>query len=108
MALDPAAMEAVDVARDRAAGGDDYELRALEALRDYPVAIEQFLTDPAYLGSDALYPAVLNELVELNNPLRPGCDHRARLWTPYSEAVLTGGIGSAKTTIALLSTAYQL
>ena len=30
------------------------------------------------------------------------------MWTAYSEAVLTGGIGTGKTTIALYSTAYQL
>jgi hypothetical protein len=108
MSIDPAAIEALKAAKARASEGDDYELRALHALKTYPVSVDQFVRDPAYLGSEALYPAILKELIELNNPPQPGCQHRARIWTPYSEAILTGGIGSGKSTLALYSTAYQL
>lgn len=108
MAVDPAAREALDLAIARDEEGDDYELRSIRALREYPVSVEQFVEDPAYLGSDALYPAILEATIELNNPEQPGCAHRARLWTPYSEAVFTGGIGSGKSTLALYSLAYQL
>ena len=84
--LDPAAIEAVEVARKKAAAGDDYEWNALQSLRDYPVSVEQFVTDPSYLGSDALYPVILKELIKLNNPRYSGCEFRSRIWTPYSEA----------------------
>jgi hypothetical protein len=108
VALDPAAREALDLAVARAEEGDEYELNAIQTLRDYPVAVEQFVEDPAYLGSDALYPAIMDELVALTNPEQEDCKYRARLWTSYSEAVLTGGIGSGKSTLALYATAYQL
>ena len=108
MAVDPAAKEALDLAVARADEGDDYELRAMRALREYPVSVEEFVEHPAYLGSDALYPAITEALVELTNPEQPGCKHRARLWTPHSEAVLTGGIGCGKSTLAVYAIAYQL
>lgn len=61
-----------------------------------PVPIERFIEDPNYLGlKGQVYPKVMEALVELN------CGK-------YSEAVLTGGIGTAKTTIAIWTTAYQL
>lgn len=64
-------------------------------LRD-PVDAKTFLCDPYYLNKAAeVYPIVLDEYVEMNSG-------------KYDEAVLTGGIGSAKTTIALYSQAYQL
>ena len=108
MQLDAAAKEAVAIAQAKAKAGDDYELSALKALRHYPVSIQQFIEDPAYLGSDAVYPAIMQELVDLNNPIQPGSQHRARLWTNYNEALLTGAIGTGKTTISLYSLAYQL
>ena len=52
MSLDPAAKEALDLAVAMADEGDDYELNAIQALREYPVAVEQFVEDPAYLGSE--------------------------------------------------------
>ncbi len=106
--LPPPAREAFLVAHEKALSGDDYELRTFAALRDYPVPIEEFVESPDYLNSDAVYPRVLEELVELNNPLIDGCEFRARLWTLYSEAILTGPIGTGKTTIALISILYQL
>lgn len=61
-----------------------------------PVSIEQFVKDRFYLGlREEVYPEVLPYLIEINSG-------------KYVEVVLTGGIGSAKTTIALWTTAYQL
>lgn len=61
-----------------------------------PVGIRQFICDPYFLGKEAdVYPKVLQELEDMN------CGD-------YQEVVLTGGIGSAKTTCALYSLAYQL
>ena len=106
--LSPAAREAFLAARKLADDGDDYPLRVFAALRTYPVSVEQFVRDPDYLGSNALYPAVMAEMVELNNPVVDGCEHRARLWTRYAEAIFTGGIGTGKSTIAIYSMLYQL
>lgn len=62
-----------------------------------PVGIEEFLFEQFYLGMsrDEIWPEVLKELIEINSG-------------KYIEAVLTGAIGTAKTTIALLTQAYQL
>ena len=62
-----------------------------------PVGLEEFLFEPFYLGlsRDEVWPEVLSSLKELNSG-------------KYIEAILTGGIGVAKTTIALLTQAYQL
>ncbi len=106
--LSPEARETLEFALVAKRDGDDYELRAFAALRDYPVSIEEFIRDPQYLGNTSIYPAILDELIELNNPRLPGRKYRARLFTLYSEAILTGGIGTGKTTIALFSLAYQL
>lgn len=106
--LSPAAREAFFVAREAAENGDDYSLRVFAALRTYPVSFEQFVTDPDFLGSDALYSEVLKELIDLNNPEVDGCEYRARLWTRYAEAILTGGIGTGKSTLAIYSMLYQL
>ena len=62
------------------------------------VSPQKFFTDPYYCGKDlagTLFPAVLEALSET-------CSGR------YVEAVLTGGIGCSKTTIALLGTMYQI
>lgn len=61
-----------------------------------PVDIKTFITSPEYLGKqDEIYPAVMEALIELNNG-------------QYQEAVLTGAIGTAKTTIAVLTQAFQI
>lgn len=63
-----------------------------------PVTPRQFFTDPYYMGDDlagSLFPEVLKALEEC-------CSGN------YVEAVLTGGIGVSKTTIALLGTMYQV
>jgi hypothetical protein len=64
---------------------------------DRPIVdIRTFMVSPEYLNAgDRLWPRVLEAAEEMNNGL-------------YTEAVLTGAIGSAKTTLALYSQAYQL
>lgn len=78
--------------------------RMLEKVRDVaysmtamPVDIEEFVCGDEFLDKGGtIYPRVMDALIELNTEGR------------YDEAVLTGGIGSGKTTIALYTTAYQL
>jgi hypothetical protein len=61
-----------------------------------PVGIRQFIEDSFFLNKkDTVWPKVLEELEEMNSGA-------------YLEVVLTGSIGSAKTTAALYSQAYQL
>jgi hypothetical protein len=61
-----------------------------------PVDVETFLLDPYYLNLHGqVFPEVMPYVKEVNSG-------------KYVEAVFTGGIGSAKTTIALWTTAYQL
>ena len=61
-----------------------------------PVDIQTFVESPEFLNCrGTLYPAVMHDLHELNSG-------------KYVEAVLTGAIGTGKSTIALFTTAYQL
>ena len=61
-----------------------------------PVDIRTFVEGEGFLNRcGVLYPAVIDELHELNSG-------------KYDEAVLTGAIGTGKSTIALFTTAYQL
>lgn len=61
-----------------------------------PVGVEEFLLDDFYLGLRGdVYPKIMEEMIEMNSG-------------KYVEAVLTGAIGTAKTTMALWSTAYQV
>ena len=73
--------------------------KAIEELARYrykPVGIREFIESPSYLNRpEAIYPLVMTELEELNSG-------------KYVESVLTGGIGAAKTTIALYTQAYQV
>jgi len=60
-----------------------------------PVDLRTFVESRKYLGRRGIvYPAVMNALVEMNDGT-------------YVESVLTGGIGSGKTTAALLGMAWQ-
>lgn len=72
---------------------------AIETLRKYkvpPVGFREFICSPYYMdAADVLWPAVIDAGEEMNNG-------------QYTEAILTGGIGVAKTTLALYSQAYQL
>jgi len=66
------------------------------AVTHVPVGVGEFLMSPHYMGAgDVLYPVVVKSISDLNTG-------------GYDEAVLTGGIGSGKTTIALYTQAYQL
>jgi hypothetical protein len=61
-----------------------------------PVDTRTFVESEGFLNRHGvLYPAVMEELRELNSG-------------KYDEAVLTGAIGTGKSTIALFTTAYQL
>ncbi len=68
-------------------------------MREYhttPVSPTEFITSPKYLGlEEEIYPKVGEEFAVMNNG-------------KYVEVVLTGAIGTAKTTLALWTTAYQL
>jgi hypothetical protein len=85
-------------------GFDTRELVYLIQVKEYPVSFEEFMFGDKFLArpKDEIYPAVLEELIKINNP------GEKRLSNPYTEIVLTGGIGSAKTTTALYTLAYQL
>jgi len=64
--------------------------------RRKPVSITKFLLHDYYLGLEGqVYPKIMEHLIEINSG-------------NYYETVLTGAIGTAKTTIAIWSTAYQL
>ena len=61
-----------------------------------PVSIPEFMESSQYLGlKGEIYPRVMEHLIEINSG-------------QYDEIVLTGGIGSAKTSIALWSLAFQV
>lgn len=72
---------------------------ALAKLRKYkhpPVGIREFIESPEYMDkAGIIWPKVMDELEHMNSGA-------------YLEAVLTGGIGTAKTTAALYSQCYQL
>ena len=74
--------------------------RGLEATASHyaslPVDIQTFVEGRRFLGRRGIvYPAIMAALIELNSGR-------------YVESVLTGGIGSGKTTAALLTMAYQI
>jgi hypothetical protein len=72
------------------------DLVASEKVAPKPVDIETFLTNDYYLGLEGqVYPKIMEHMIELNSG-------------DYVECVLTGAIGTAKTTIAVWTTAYQL
>jgi len=84
--------------------GDLSLLTVLLGLKRYPVDIETFMFHPDYLARprEEIYPEVLHQLKLCNNP------GGERFAAKYVEGVFTGGIGAAKTTAALYTTAYQL
>ena len=88
--------EAAQQVEQRLSGAQPTVLRDFALYKWQPVDIRQFICDPYYLGKEQeIYPAVLDAAEELNNG-------------SYVEAILTGGIGSGKTTLALYTNAYQL
>lgn len=77
-------------------GGDYNELEKLWLTGRVPATTSEFIEHPYYLDmAGQIYPAIMEELLEINSG-------------EYQEAVLTGAIGTGKTTIAIISTAYQL
>lgn len=65
-------------------------------LRHPPVGPREFLLSRKFLNRRSeVYPEVLEEFVRMNSG-------------NYTEVVLTGGIGTAKTTLAIWTSAYQL
>ena len=84
-------------------GENIVRLPSLLLLGRYPVSVEEFIFGKEFLGTGAeVWPAVMDSIIEINNPAGD------RLGQKYYECVLTGGIGTAKTTRALYTTAYQL
>ena len=83
-------------ALDEAEAGNVWRFEQCQNLRWMPVDIEEFLLSAEYLGDKdvPLWPAVVTEICAINSG-------------GYVEALLTGGIGSAKTTTALYTLAYQ-
>ena len=74
------------------------KMHGLVDYKELPVGIEEFIESNHYLKrKDTIYPLVMEELITLNNPENG-----------YEEAVLTGSIGAGKTTMAVITTAYQL
>lgn len=73
-----------------------FRLNDLDMYNTHPVGVREFTMSEEFMNKGgSIYPAVLDELEEINSG-------------KYIEAVLTGGIGSAKTTTALYTQAYQL
>lgn len=65
-------------------------------LKYFPVSVRVFIEDPYFMDAkNVLYPEVLKALADSNSG-------------DYDESILTGAIGTGKSTIALYSTAYQL
>lgn len=80
---------------DKAYSGDFTGLEMASQYKRFPVGPEEFICGKKFLDAGAnVWPIVLEHLIEINSGA-------------YVEAVLTGGIGVAKTTIAIYTTAYQ-
>jgi hypothetical protein len=75
---------------------DPEAIKDLLRYKHKPVGPREFIESPDFMNAKGkLWPRVLDEFCELNSG-------------KYTESVLTGGIGVAKTTIALYTQAYQL
>jgi hypothetical protein len=94
--------EFLEYANARCEAGDDFHKQAAEQLTHYPVSIREFVESPEYLGDPSVYPANMAVLEQLNN------SDGLRIGSRYTEAVLAGGIGVGKSSIAILSLLYQL
>lgn len=81
-----------------------FEAKAQEHFRHRPVDPDTFFRTP-YFGASSLYPAVRDEVIELN---QWSWSWEHGFIGKYEEAVFTGGIGSGKSTAALYSIMYQL
>ncbi len=91
----------IEVLTELRSSGESHSLNLLWEL-DYkcrPVTIKEFLEDPYYLGAvgPSLYPAWREVLEEVFSPGR-------RVW----EFILSGSIGSGKTTVAVVALLYKI
>jgi len=79
-------------------------LSQLEGYEEMPVSIETFVLDPYFLGNTfehtGFYPFWMNKLRELYP--------HAVLPSSYYECVVTGSIGTGKTTFAIVATLYSI
>jgi hypothetical protein len=72
------------------------------ALKRPPVTIDTFLEDPDYLGGRVtVWPALRDDLRALNPDVLTGAP-------PVQEALLGGATGTGKSTLAIITTLYQL
>jgi hypothetical protein len=77
-------------------GSDTTALATRDRYKWRPVGVREFITSKQFMDKEKeVYPPVLDEIEKMNSGA-------------YYEAVLTGGIGSGKTTAALYTNAYQL
>jgi len=91
----PAFRDFIRVGLEQAYQGDFNQLRLAGHYKRFPVGVEEFICGKKYLDASAnVWPIVLEHIIAINSG-------------DYTEAVLTGGIGVAKTTIAVYTTAYQ-
>lgn len=75
---------------------DPQAIKDLLRYKHKPVGVREFVESPDFMNAGGiLWPKVLDALCEINDGTR-------------TEAVLTGAIGVAKTTLALYTQAYQL
>jgi hypothetical protein len=81
---------------------DRFHRSAAQQLIRYPVSIKEFVESPQFLDDTSVYPGNMEALEELNNP------DGLRIGSRYAEAVIAGGIGVGKSTIAVLSLLYQI
>lgn len=85
-------------------GEDVHLLPLVMSLKRYPVSAEEFFSNTHYTPEPGdIFPEVREHLIRFNEP-----PHGVRIGTKYNELVATGGIGGAKTTLALKSAKYQL
>jgi len=92
----------LDYAKGLADKGDEFHLKAARLLHKYPVSVREFVTGADYLNDHSIYPKNLAALEQLNNA------DGLRIGSQYTEAILAGGIGVGKTSIAIISLAYQI
>ena len=81
---------------------DPRSAMAILLLKRVPVTIEAFVNDPEFLGGRIeIWPALMPDLVALNPYVLAGDE-------PVNEAFLGGATGIGKSTIALVTTLYQI
>jgi hypothetical protein len=76
--------------------------QALGMLREFPVDIETFVSDPYYLGDQLnIWPSLMDDLKAMNPDIFCGEQ-------PVWECLLGGATGTGKTTLSQATQAYQL